>query len=225
VSADIRSNLEAVRERITRACLRSKRSPDKVTLIAVSKTIAPEIVEQAFKLGIHDFGESRVQETQNKASFFARLQPRPVLHMIGHLQSNKVKAALNLFDLIHSVDSLKLAETINRQTDRIVPVLLEVNVAGEACKTGFTLQEVDSALTAISKLAKIEVHGLMTVAPIADNPEEGRPVFRKLRELKELYKLEHLSMGMTEDFEVAIEEGATLIRLGRAIFGEREPVK
>jgi PLP dependent protein len=221
VSADVRSNLEIVRQRIIRACWRANRSPDEITLIAVTKTVAIETIKEVFNLGIRDFGENRVQEAEIKEPFFAGLQPRPTFHMIGHLQSNKVKTALGLFDMFHSVDSLKLAETINRQADRSIPVLLEVNVAGEASKSGFSVEELASAMTAISGLPKIEVKGLMTVAPASDDPETIRPVFRKLRELRDSYKLEHLSMGMTDDFEAAIEEGATLIRLGRAIFGKR----
>jgi hypothetical protein len=222
VSADVRSNLQVVRERIARACLRAKRSPGEITLIAVTKTVAPEIIEEAFNLGLRDFGENRVQEAESKADYFTGLQPRPALHMIGHLQSNKVRVALGLFDIIHSVDSLKLAEAIDCQAGHKTPVLLEVNIASEASKHGFSLQEICPALAAIPRLTKIEVRGLMTVAPMVDDPEQVRPVFRKLRELRDIYKLEHLSMGMTDDFEVAIEEGATMIRLGRAIFGERE---
>ncbi len=222
MSADIRSNLESVRERMARACQRSHRSPEEITLIAVTKTVAPMIIEQAFNLGIRDFGENRVQEAESKTTFFAGLQPRPTLHMIGHLQSNKVKAALGLFDIIHSVDSLKLAEALDRQAVHKIPILLEVNAAGEVSKSGFSLLEIGPALQALANLKNIEVRGLMIVAPIESDSEKVRPVFRQLRELRDIYKLEHLSMGMTGDFEVAIEEGATMIRLGRAIFGERE---
>jgi len=222
VSADIRSNLEAVRGRMARACLRSHRSPEEITLIAVTKTVAPMIIEQAFNLGIRDFGENRVQEAESKADFFAQLQPRPTLHMIGHLQSNKVKIALGLFDMIHSVDSLKLAETLDQQAVHKIPILLEVNAAGEVSKSGFSLLEIRPVIKALANLKNIEVRGLMIVAPIESDSEKVRPVFRQLRELRDIYNLEHLSMGMTGDFEVAIEEGATMIRLGRAIFGERE---
>jgi PLP dependent protein len=221
VSVDVRANLMAVQERIAKACLRSNRSSTEVTLIAVTKTVVSEKMEQAFYLGIRDFGENRVQEAERKEAFFTGLQPRPTLHMIGHLQSNKVKTALRLFDIIHSVDSLKLADIIDRQAVRKTSILLEVNAAGEARKSGFSLQEIGQAVDIISNLKNIKVLGLMTVAPIASVPEQVRPVFRKLRQLRELYKLEHLSMGMTDDFEVAIEEGSTMIRLGRALFGER----
>ena len=221
MTADIRANLTAVRERIARACLRAARSPDEVTLVAVTKTVPEESIRLAYDLGVRDFGENRVQEAEGKSAFFSALQPRPRLHMIGHLQSNKVRTALGIFDFIHSVDSVKLAQTLARQAERPIPVLLEVNVAAEASKTGLAVAEVAPALAEITKLANLDVRGLMTVAPLADDPEAVRPVFHKLRELREAYGLQQLSMGMTDDFEVAIEEGATMIRLGRAIFGER----
>ncbi len=221
MSADIRSNLESVRERIARACWRCNRSPAEITLIAVTKTVSPDFIEQSFNLGIRDFGENRVQEAERKADFLAGLQPRPTLHMIGHLQSNKVGTALGLFDMIHSVDSLKLAGALDRQAIRKIPILLEVNASGEVSKRGFSLPEIGAAIKALANLRNIEVRGLMTVAPIESDPEKVRAVFRQLRDLRDSYKLEHLSMGMTDDFEVAIEEGATMIRLGRAIFGER----
>jgi PLP dependent protein len=210
-----------IKERIARACLRTHRSPAEIRLIAVTKTVEPEMIKQAFQLGIREFGESRLQEGERKKDCFFSLDPRPILHMIGHLQSNKVKPVLSLFDLIHSVDSIKLAEIINRQTTSSIPILLEVNVSAEVSKSGFTLQEIEPSLTAISKMARLKVAGLMTVAPIEANPEQVRPIFRQLRELKEKFSLQHLSMGMSDDFEIAIEEGATMIRLGRALFGER----
>jgi len=222
VDADLGFKLEAVNERIARACQRVKRSPQEITLIAVTKMVPPETIEQAFRLGVRDFGENRVQEAESKAAFFKGLQPRPTLHMIGHLQSNKVRTALGLFDIIHGVDSIRLAVALDRQAASRIAVLLEVNVAAESSKSGFSLQEIGPALKTLSNLKNIEVRGLMTVAPMVEEPEQARPVFRKLRELRDTYKLEHLSMGMTGDFEVAIEEGATLIRLGGAIFGVRE---
>jgi len=210
-----------VRKRIAGACLRAGRSPEDITLIAVTKTVDPGLIKEAYLLGVRDFAENRVQEAERKAEFFRGLQHRPVLHMIGHLQSNKAKIALGLFDLLQSLDSLKLAEAIDRQAGRKIPVLLEVNVAGEASKSGFSLQEIGTAVEFLARLKNIEVRGLMTVAPAVEEPEQVRPVFRRLRELRETYRLQHLSMGMTDDFETAIEEGATMIRLGRAIFGER----
>jgi hypothetical protein len=141
--------------------------------------------------------------------------------MIGHLQTNKAGQAVRYFDIIESVDSVRLANLINGHLQQKMPVLLQVNVAGEDTKSGFELSEIHRAAEEIGKLDKLEIKGLMTIAPLTDNPEEVRPVFRKLRELRNDLKLEHLSMGMTDDFEVAIEEGATIVRIGRAIFGER----
>ncbi len=221
---EIKSNLEAVRERIAQACLRVGRSPEEITLIAVTKTVDPAIMETAFNLGIRNFGENRVQEAERKINALSHLRPQPVWHMIGHLQSNKVKTALKLFDIIQSVDSLELAGHINRAASPNRPVLLQVNVAGETTKSGFSLSEIKSALSSISRLHTLDVRGLMTIAPAAENVEEVRPVFRKLKELRDSFGLEHLSMGMTEDFEIAIEEGATMIRVGRALFGKRRPV-
>jgi pyridoxal phosphate enzyme (YggS family) len=142
--------------------------------------------------------------------------------MVGHLQSNKAKVAVEIFDIIHSIDSVRLAEVISHRTQRTMPVLLEVNVSGEASKNGFPLTKVKPALEEIARLPRLEVKGLMTIAPLLSDAEQVRPVFRKLCSLRDSLGLEHLSMGMTDDFEVAIEEGATLVRIGRAIFGERE---
>lgn len=218
---NIESNLGAVRERIERACRRAGRSTDEITLIAVTKTVEASQIEAAFKTGIRNFGENRVQEAGEKIKDLIHLQPRPSWHMIGHLQSNKVKPALELFDIIQSVDTIRLAQTINQRTCKKVPIFLQVNVAEEKTKTGFALNSVISAFDAISQLPFIDIKGLMTVAPLVDRPEDVRPVFRKLKMLADAFHLEHVSMGMTDDFEVAIEEGATIVRIGRAIFGER----
>jgi pyridoxal phosphate enzyme (YggS family) len=142
--------------------------------------------------------------------------------MIGHLQSNKINLVLELFDIIQSVDSLRLAQAIGTRTDRRVPLLLEVNVAGEKTKSGFSMDRIIPAFEAISQLPNLDVKGLMTIAPQVEDPEQVRPIFKKLRLLADAFHLEHLSMGMTDDFEVAVEEGATMVRIGRAIFGERE---
>jgi PLP dependent protein len=190
-------------------------------LIAVTKTISPELIVKAFNLGVRNFGENRVQEAEKKINLLACLHPQPVWHMIGHLQSNKVKPALALFNTIQGVDSVELAETISRRAVEKVSIFLEVNVAGELTKSGFSLNTIGPAIDAIRKLPNIEVKGLMTVAPPVDNAELVRPVFLKLRQLKDEFHMEHLSMGMTDDFEVAIEEGSTMIRIGRGIFGER----
>lgn len=234
---DIAANLEKVRERMANATRRGGRNLEEITLVAVTKTIEPAIVEEAIALGLRDFGENRVQEAEWKVP----LLPKVTWHMIGHLQRNKVKRALLIFDMIHSVDSLRLAQEIDRRTSRIgarVPVLLEVNLSGEATKYGFRMaprvtrgeekEAFFSYVEEILRLRYLEVKGLMTMAPLVAQPEEARPYFRRLRALREELKerfpqacWEDLSMGMTDDFEVAIEEGATMVRIGRAIFGER----
>jgi PLP dependent protein len=219
---EIKANLESIQNRIGAACRRAGRSTDEVTMIAATKTISPEMIENVFNLGLRNFGENRVQEAEKKVKLLSHLQPRPTWHMIGHLQSNKVNTALAIFDIIQGIDSLALAEAISRRTAKIFPLLLEVNMAGEAAKSGFSPAEIEQAFEAIRRLPNIEVRGLMIVAPLVENAEEVRPVFRELRHLRDKFKLKHLSMGMTDDFEVAIEEGATMIRIGRGIFGERE---
>ena len=219
---DIEANIEEVKLRIARACERVGRSPDTVTVVAVTKTVEPSAVATVFKLGIKHFGENRVQEAERKIRQLDWLEPHPTWHLVGHLQTNKVKVAMELFDIIHSIDSVRLAEVISRCTETTLPVLLEVNVSGEASKGGFSVVEVAPALEAISRLPRIEIKGLMTIAPMVADAEEVRPVFKKLCSLRDSLGLEHLSMGMTDDFEVAVEEGATLVRIGRAIFGERE---
>ena len=143
-------------------------------------------------------------------------------HLVGHLQTNKAGAAAGLFGMIHSVDSLKVAEAISRHAGADMPVLIQVNVAGEASKHGFSLQDTIPALERIARLPRVRIKGLMTIAPYVDDPEDVRPVFRRLRLMRDALGLEHLSMGMSDDFEVAIEEGATLVRIGRAVFGKRE---
>ena len=219
----IAERIEAVRLQIANACLRSGRSPEAVTVVAVTKGFPPEAVREAFAAGLSHFGENRVQEAQGKIPLLAGLAPRPTWHMVGHLQTNKVKTALSLFDIIQSVDSLHLAQEISRRAPESVrvPVLLEVNVAGEAAKYGFSPDELPAAAEQVRSLPGLEVRGLMTVAPMAGDPQEARPVFRRLRSLAQSLDLRDLSMGMSDDFEVAVEEGATIVRVGRAIFGER----
>lgn len=214
-------NYKNILERVSAACRRAGRFPEDVTVISVTKTVNAETVALAFQAGARNFGENRIQEAEGKIRELTRLEPRPVWHLIGHLQSNKAKTAVQLFDIIHSVDSVKLAETLNRHAEKRLPVLLEVNISGEPSKNGFTIAELEAACRAIRQLPNIKVSGLMTVAPLSADPEQVRPVFRKLRTMRDELKLEHLSMGMTDDFEVAIEEGATMVRIGRAIFGER----
>ena len=226
----IADNLRAVRERVAAACQRAGRSPDEVTIVGVSKTFPATLVAEACRAGLADIGENRVQEGATKIPEAEALGCHPRWHLVGHLQTNKVKTALGLFDIIHGVDSLRLAHSISRQARNVparhagpVPVLLEVNVAGEASKFGFSPEHTGPALEQIARLPGLAVQGLMTVAPLVDNPQELRPIFRELRHLRDVLGLHHLSMGMTDDFEVAIEEGATMVRIGRAIFGPRQP--
>jgi len=219
----IAERLEAVRLRIADACHRGGRSPDEITLVAVTKGFPPEVVRQAAAVGIRHFGENRVQEAQAKLPLLADLSPPPTWHMVGHLQTNKVKTALNLFDIIHSVDSLHLAEAISRRVSPSVrvPVLLEINIAGDPAKYGFSPEELPAQAEAVRRLPGLDVRGLMTIAPMAEDPEEVRPTFSRLRQLARSLDLAELSMGMTDDFEVAVEVGATIVRIGRAILGER----
>jgi len=212
--------IEEVRRRIASACQRSGRAPEEITLIAVTKGSAARAIREAYAAGIRHFGENRVQEAQGKIPVLPELQG-VTWHMIGHLQTNKVKTAIGLFDIIHSVDSLHLAEEISRRAPHTVPAFLEANVAGESSKFGMSLREISERYESIAALPKLEVRGLMTVAPIAAGGAQVRAVFRRLRETARGLGIRQLSMGMTEDFEAAIEEGATHIRIGRAIFGER----
>jgi pyridoxal phosphate enzyme (YggS family) len=220
-SETIAERLGQVNKRIARACERSGRTPEDVTLIAVTKGFGPEAVREAWAAGLRDFGENRVQEAQEKVPMVADMAG-VTWHMIGHLQTNKVKPAIGLFGIIHSVDSLHLAEEISRRAPHTVPAFLEVNVAGESSKFGMSLSELSGTYNAVRRLPNIEVRGLMTVAPLGAEAEESRPIFRQLRQAAGDLGLQALSMGMTDDFEVAIEGGATHVRVGRAIFGERE---
>jgi PLP dependent protein len=218
---DIEANIREVRNRIEQACQRSDRSPDEITLVAVTKVVEASVINTAFDLGIRNFGENRVQEAEGKIAQLTNLKPEVTWHMVGHLQSNKAKTAVELFDIIHSVDSVRLAGILNKLAKKPLPVLLEVNVSGESTKAGFSLDKVAEAVKDIRRLPNLKLMGLMTVAPLVAEPEEVRPVFGKLRELRDSSGLEHLSMGMTDDFEVAIEEGSTMLRIGRAIFSDR----
>lgn len=224
----IEERVGQVRERIQKACARAGRQPDTVRLLPVSKTQSPERVREAAACGLTVFGESRVQEAKAKIP----LCPSHLAwHMVGHLQTNKVKDAVRLFQMIHSVDSLKVLAAVNAAgelTGRVMPVCLEVNVSGEGSKFGLVPEAVPEVLQAANGLMRVEVVGLMTIPPAAPDPEHARPYFRKLRELREQcraqagYALPELSMGMSHDFEVAIAEGATWIRVGTLLFGERE---
>jgi pyridoxal phosphate enzyme (YggS family) len=220
-------NLPRVRARMAAACGRAGRDPTEVTLLAVSKNHPAATVAEAVTLGVTHFGESRIQEAKAKIP----LSPsRARWHFIGHLQSNKAREAVGRFELIESVDSLALALELQKQAEkqaRTARVLVEVNVAGEASKFGWSPERLLAEWTALNACPRIEWHGLMTVAPYAPDPEKVRPVFRRLRELRDQISarlgapLPVLSMGMSGDFEVAIEEGATLVRVGTALFGPR----
>lgn len=219
---DIENNIHQFRKRIAIAAERADRSPAEIILVAVTKTIAAPLIKQAFQAGIRHFGENRVQEAKIKFEELSSLHPAPEWHMIGHLQRNKVKTAVALFDMIQSVDSVILAEDISRHSQRDIPILLQVNMSEKAGRFGFLPKEIPAAMEKASRLPHLDIRGLMTVAPVTDDPEEIRPIFRQTRLLCNSLGLEHLSMGMSDDFEVAIEEGATILRIGRAIFGERK---
>jgi pyridoxal phosphate enzyme (YggS family) len=217
----IEGNIEILRDRIEKACRRSSRDTSAVKIIAVTKNFDSHAVRTALDYGLRDFGENRVQEASSKYSELADVRSKLTLHYIGHLQSNKVRDALQTVDIIHSIDTVHLAELISEKAGRPVPVLLQVNLAGENTKSGFSREELDAAVGSISALPNIVILGLMTIAPVSDNAEETRPLFAALRGLNSSYGFKELSMGMTDDFEVAVEEGATMIRIGRAIFGAR----
>lgn len=213
--------LDVVRARIVAACKRAGRDSASVTLIGVTKTHPTSAIAAACDAGLRDVGENRVQEALPKIDELRTAGTTPRWHLIGHLQTNKVKAAIGRFDILHSVDSEWLARTISERAARPVSVLIEVNVAGEASKFGVAAQDAGKLARRIGGLPNIDLRGLMTVAPQADDPEGVRPVFRELRALRDAIGLHELSMGMTDDFEIAIEEGSTLVRVGRAIFGAR----
>ena len=218
---DIRAGLMRVRERISAAAERAGRRPDDVLLIAVSKTVEAARVKEAIDAGVAALGENRVQEAKAKVAALGRPVP---WHLIGHLQTNKVKDALAIFDVIHSIDRLEVAREIERRAagaGRPVDVLLEVNVANEATKSGFAPDAVAAALDAIGGMAHLKVRGLMAIPPVVERPEDSRLAFRALRALAERHGLRDLSMGMSGDFEIAVEEGATMVRVGTAIFGPR----
>lgn len=224
---DLAANLQSIRERIAAAAGRAGRSPDSVTLMAVTKGQPPELVAEAAALGQTLFGENKVQEAKAKIPLCpGRLR----WQMIGHLQSNKAREAVGLFEMIQSIDSLRLAEEINKRADqaaKTMPILLEINIAGEASKFGYPPDQMLAELSQINALPRLEIHGLMAVPPWTPEPENVRPAFRRLRELKQRCEeilgapLPQLSMGMSGDFEVAIEEGATIVRVGTALFGPR----
>jgi pyridoxal phosphate enzyme (YggS family) len=220
---DVRENLARVRERMAAAAARAGRRPDEVLLVGVSKTVEVERLRAAVAAGLAALGENRVQEARPKIAALGR---GVAWHLVGHLQTNKVRDALELFDLIHSLDRLELVDPLERRAaarGRPVETLLQVNLAGEASKGGVAPDDVGAALEAIAKHDHVRVRGLMAIPPAVTRPEEARPWFRALRGLAERHGLRELSMGMSGDFEIAIEEGATMVRVGTAIFGARPP--
>ena len=220
-------NLDSIQQRIAAACARAGRAPNSVTLLAVSKSHPPETICTAVSAGQLFFGENKIQEAKAKIP----LSPgKARWQFIGHLQSNKVRDAVQLFEMIQGVDSLAIAQEISKRAEqaaKTLPILLEVNVAGEGSKFGYAPEKLLAELNELNALPRIEIHGLMAIPPFAAVPEKARPYFQKLRELKVQCEqilgapLPHLSMGMSGDFEVAIEEGATIVRVGTALFGER----
>lgn len=225
----IRDHLNEVRENIQKACEKAGRSPQEVTLIAVSKTKPLFMLEEAYEAGARDFGENKVQEILKK---HPKMPEDARFHMIGHLQRNKVKQVLPHAVLIHSVDSYRLAEQISQEAGKLgitAKILLEVNVAKEESKYGFFLEDTEAAIREIAKFPHVRIKGLMTIAPFVENPEENREVFKKLYEFAvdigkkniDNVTMDVLSMGMTGDYQVAIEEGATMVRVGTGIFGAR----
>jgi PLP dependent protein len=231
---NIEHNLQIVQRRIADAATHAGRDPRDVTLVAVSKTFPAEAILAAYTLGVRHFGENRVEEAATKIPAVNSQTQGITWHLIGHLQSRKAKDAVALFDMVQSVDTVALAERLNdRATARgkTIPILLEVNVSSEATKYGFSFASRESFFANVREilaLPNLDPQGLMTVAPIAENPEDARPHFQALRELRDELRTrfadhtwQHLSMGMTDDFESAIAEGATMVRIGRAIFGTR----
>lgn len=228
MNADVlKRNLDGLRERMAAACARAGRDPAGVRLVAVTKTVTADVAEQLAELGVRDIGENRVQEAARKQERLAHLELN--WHMIGHLQTNKVKDALRMFGLIHSVDSLHLAQALSKRASsrgQAASILVQIDVSGEESKYGVLAAGAADEIGQMAELPALHIEGLMTMAPFVDDAETVRPMFARLRELAAEIdalalpgvEMRHLSMGMTQDFEVAIEEGATLIRVGSALF-------
>jgi len=230
------SRLAEIRGRVETCALRAGRTPEEITLIAVSKTHGAELVRQAIEAGAFDFGENRVQEADQKIAEVSRSQPdgttAPRWHLIGHLQSNKARRAVNLFDVIHSIDSVELIERLERMCAEEgraeLPALLQIDLAGEATKAGARVEALPELIAKATSCQHLRLAGLMTLPPFYEDAERVRPFFARLRELRDEWRgafgdgRGELSMGMSHDYEVAIEEGATMLRIGTAIFGERE---
>ncbi|MBI1940731.1 MAG: YggS family pyridoxal phosphate-dependent enzyme [Acidobacteria bacterium] len=232
VSTGIGENVARVQERIAAACRRSSRRPEDVRLIAISKTVPAERIREAYEAGLRDFGENRVQEAKAKRPALSDLTV--TWHLVGHLQTNKAKPAHELFHWFHALDSFRLAERLEHSvvcSGERLPVLLEVNLGGEETKAGVREEEVRPLTEEVSRLSTLELRGLMVLPPFFEDPEQARPFFRRLRELAMAIEaanlpnvsIRELSMGMSHDFEAAIEEGATMVRVGTAIFGPRPP--
>jgi pyridoxal phosphate enzyme (YggS family) len=217
----IKANLQELQDRIAGACRRSHRNPADITMIAITKMVDAATLRAAYECGIEQFGENRVQDAEKKINELSDIKQNITWHMVGHLQSNKAKLAAELFDIIHSVDCVKIAQMLDHHTQKSLSVLVQVNVSGEMTKFGVPIDEVPGLIDEISRLPNLQIKGLMTVAPMVSDPEQVRPVFQELRRVRDRFGLEHLSMGMTDDFETAIEEGATMVRIGRAIFRDR----
>ena len=229
----IPENIARVREQIEAAAYRAGRDPNEVSLMAVTKTVAPDRIREAYNAGIRVFGENRVQEFAGKSAALGNLTGAE-WHMIGHLQSNKTRAAAELFRGVDSVDSLRLLQRLNsaaQELGRKLPVLIEINIGGEAAKSGVAADsaELEQILTSAPQCEFVEIQGLMTVPPYSEDPERSRPFYQRMRGLRDqiaarklpAISMENLSMGMSHDFDVAIEEGSTCVRIGTAIFGER----
>jgi pyridoxal phosphate enzyme (YggS family) len=229
-------NVKNIYRRMSHAAMRMERNPEEVRLVAVTKNVDVERIKESVDWGLRIFGESKVQEAKEKIEELSRfthdaLRFTPISwHLVGHLQKNKAKTAIQFFDLIHSLDSIELSKELDKHAEKakkIQRVLIQVKLSGEETKYGISKEGLTDLIKAVSNMRNLKLEGLMTMPPFFDDPEKARPYFRKLRELRDNfvksgYKLVELSMGMTNDFEVAIEEGATMVRIGTGIFGERQ---
>lgn len=229
MSRSVRENIREIRQRIVGAAARTGRGAEEIKLMAITKTVPDDLIGEAISAGVDLIGENYVQEAQRKIEALGRTLP---WHLTGHLQTNKARYAVNLFEMIHSLDRLELARELDRRAaaaGRTLEVLIEVNTGGEATKSGIPPEEAISLIRAVTGLPRLSIRGLMTMPPWFANPEKARPFFRALRLLRDQVRREaipgvemtELSMGMSDDFEVAVEEGATIVRIGRAIFGAR----
>lgn len=228
--ADVKANIEKVKQQIEAAARRAGRDPNEVILLAATKDVPVQLIEQAIQSGISYIGENRIQEASTKFELLKEKYPQVNWHFIGHLQRNKVKSALEIFSTIESVDSRRLIEEVGRraqQSGRSIDIFIEVNVSGEESKFGVSPEDAEEIISFASAFKSLKVKGLMAVPPFFDDPEKARPYFRKLKEFREEIKklnipnvdIKYLSMGMTDDFEVAVEEGSNIVRVGRGIFG------